>query len=90
MTREALKDSLWPAIISAVITFIGSSLYHQLSTVREMGEISGEIKQLRAVIETYVPSMERRVTALESDTDINTKLITANRIEIAKNRPNVR
>ena len=77
MPFSNIKQHLGPALISSIITFVGSSFYHQLSTVRE-------ISSLRATIETYIPSTERRLTGVENHAAVNDKRIDHNEVAIAK------
>lgn len=77
MTAETLKHHALPAIIGSVITFICSSAYHQLTTVKELSE-------MRTTLELYVPNMDRRVTNVETHAATNDKRLDLVEVQLAR------
>ena len=84
MTTDQIKANIWPALIGAAISFIGSAFMHQISTVREIGEVAGDVKEIKAVVKMYIPAIEKRVEGIDNKANLNDKRITANEIALAK------
>ena len=77
MTIETVKSSLVPALIGAFISGVGSSFYHQISTVERLAELT-------TTIQVYIPATERRINELDQQADLNTKRIQMNEIALAR------
>jgi len=76
MTWNSFKQVIWPIVITALITALGTVLAVGYASIRQLD-------RLTTMLEVYVPATERRLEEVENSTAVNRKRSNEHNLRLA-------